>query len=245
MPGPVRYTKSGKVKKATPRKYESGKGWSKMAESPAPAPTRSKVRKSEVRKTLSRGDFGRRFSRSTPVKRVDTRDLDTRESNREALGPVGDALATVARAIQEPVDLPGTKLDKLGEMLSFLAPGGVVKGATVKGVEGLRHRKIAEAITGRGRGGKKIAEGARKRAERLNREAMDKVRRERFLNRRRTKKARREAKADFYNATRTKRRRNRRNRTLAEKRRAREAAMERNEMRGWQRDEWNEAGPGQ
>ena len=139
MPGPVRYSKSGKVKKSAPRKYESGKGWSKLtpAEQAAPSvgPSKRTSRKRQVRKAVSRGDFGRSF-KPARTRRVSV--PDTRAQNRKALGPVGDALATVAKALQEPVDLPGTKLDKLGEMLSFLAPGGVVRGATVKGVSGLR-----------------------------------------------------------------------------------------------------------
>lgn len=144
MPGPVRYTKSGKVKKAAPRKYETGKGWSKLTPkeqaAPSVTPTKTTSRKRQVRRAVSaprsRGDFGRSFQ-PTPTRRVSA--PDTREQNREALGPVGDALATVARALQEPVDLPGTKFDRLGEIMSLLiAPRGTVKGATVKGVSGLR-----------------------------------------------------------------------------------------------------------
>jgi hypothetical protein len=135
MPGPVRYSKSGKVKKSTPRKYESGRGWSKLTPTKQATPAASKARKGEVRRAVSRGDFGRQFARS-PRTRIDT--PDTREINREALGPVGDALATVARKLSEPADLPGTRFDKLAEVIALLTPGGVVKGATVKGVSGLK-----------------------------------------------------------------------------------------------------------
>ena len=129
MPGPVQYTKSGKVKQAAPRKYESGKGWSKLTPAqraaPSVGPTKRSSRKRQLRKAVSRGDFGRSFE-STPTRRVSA--PDTREQNREALGPVGDALATVAKALQEPVDLPGTKLDRIGEILSILvAPRGVTR----------------------------------------------------------------------------------------------------------------------
>lgn len=133
MPGPVRYTKSGKVKQAAPRKYESGKGWSKLTPTeqaaPSVGPTKKTSRKRQVRKAVSRGNFGKSFE-PTPTRRVSV--PDTRAQNREALGPVGDALATVAKALQEPVDLPGTKLDRIGEILSILvAPRGALKGPSV------------------------------------------------------------------------------------------------------------------
>lgn len=152
MPGPVRYTKSGKVKKSAPRKYESGKGWSRLTPTeraaPSVGPTKKTSRRRQVRKAVSRGDFGRSFE-PTPTRRVSA--PDTREQNREALGPVGDALATVAKALQEPVDLPGTKLDRIGEILPILiAPRGVTR---------LRY----PAVTGRQRGAAQRTPMRRKR----------------------------------------------------------------------------------
>lgn len=147
MPGPVRYTESGKVKKSAPRKYESGKGWSKLTPkeqaAPSVAPSKTTSRKSKVRKAVaaprSRGDFGRRFARSprTTTSAVEKKQAGS-EPIRPSLTPRKEVVAAVLDALSRPVDLPGTRFDKLGEMLSFLTPGGVVKGATVKGVSGLR-----------------------------------------------------------------------------------------------------------
>ena len=73
MPGPVRYTKSGKVKQAAPRKYESGKGWSKLTPTeqaaPSVGPTKRTSRRRQLRKAVSRGDFGRSFAKSPKTER--------------------------------------------------------------------------------------------------------------------------------------------------------------------------------
>jgi len=128
MPGPVRYSKSGKVKKSAPRKYESGKGWSKLTPTKQAAPAASKARKGEVRRAVSRGDFGRQFARSP-------RTAEKRESGSEpirpSLLPRKEIAAAVVDALTKPVDLPGKRFDNLGEMLAILTPGGVVKGASI------------------------------------------------------------------------------------------------------------------
>lgn len=136
MPGPVRYSKSGKVKKSAPRKYESGRGWSKLTPTeqaaPSVGPTRAVARKREVRRAVSR-QAGQ--AKDSTVKAPERR---SSEPIRPSLLPRKEIVTAVLDALSQPVDLPGTRFDKLGEMLSFLTPGGVVKGATVKGVSGLR-----------------------------------------------------------------------------------------------------------
>lgn len=154
MPGPVRYTESGKVKKSAPRKYESGKGWSKLTPkeqaAPSVAPSKTTSRKSRVRRAVaaprSRGDFGRRFARlpRTTTSAVEKKQTGS-EPIRPSLLPRKEVVAAVLDALSQPVDLPGTRFDKLGEMLSFLTPRGVVKGATVRGVSGLRAAMPARA----------------------------------------------------------------------------------------------------
>lgn len=151
MPGPVRYTKSGKVKQAAPRKYESGKGWSKLtpAQQAAPSvePTRRSSRRRQLRKAVSRGDFGRSFAKSPKTERKESGG----EPIRPSLLPRKEVVAAVIDALSQPVDLPGTKFDKLGEMLSFLAPGGVVKGASTSSRLSPGMRKLLVPGGSRGR----------------------------------------------------------------------------------------------
>ena len=148
MPGPVRYTESGKVKKSAPRKYESGKGWSKLTpkERAAPAvpqaspPAPSKAgRRSSIRKAAGPiGPVGitpQRQRREAILSEV-REQQDTRKTNQEALGFVGDALAKVAAIVTAE---PKTDIEKGIAPLAALIPSvGMLKGATVKGVSGLK-----------------------------------------------------------------------------------------------------------
>jgi hypothetical protein len=148
MPGPVRYTEKGKVKKSAPRKYEGGKGWSKLTakEQAAPAvpqaspPAPSKAgRRSSIRKAA--GPIGPvgispRRQRREAITREIAEQQDTRKTNQEALGFVGDALAKVAAVVTAE---PKTDFEKGIAPLTALIPSvGMLKGATVKGVSGLK-----------------------------------------------------------------------------------------------------------
>jgi hypothetical protein len=180
MPGPVRYTKSGKVKKSAPRKYESGKGWSKLTakEQAAPAvpqaspPAPSKAgRRSSIRKAA--GPIGPvgispRRQRREAITREIAEQQDTRKTNQEALGFVGDALAKVAEVVTAE---PKTDFEKGIAPLTALIPSvGMLKGATVKGVSGLKSavpaRKAAKkAVARREAKAKKAADRPNRRAE--------------------------------------------------------------------------------
>lgn len=180
MPGPVRYTKSGKVKKSAPRKYESGKGWSKLTpkEQAAPAvpqaspPAPSKAgRRSSIRKAA--GPIGPvgispRRQRREAITREIAEQQDTRKTNQEALGFVGDALAKVAEVITAE---PKTDFEKgIAPLTAALPTLGMVRGATVKGTSGLKSavpaREAAKkAVARREARAEKVAARPNKRSE--------------------------------------------------------------------------------
>lgn len=250
MPGPVRYTEKGKVKKSAPRKYESGKGWSDLTPKEQASPSVPSARKSRIRKAtgpIGPQGFSRQSQRRSSILAEINRQQDTRKTNQEALGFVGDALAKVAKVVTAE---PQTDFEKgIAPLTAVLPTLGMVKGntvfrgATVKGVEGLRRHKAAEYTIDR-KFGEKTTTASRNRENRLREEAMDRVRREGFSSRRKAKDYRREARADSQAARRTYRRRNRRWRSPAEKQAARKEAYDRNEMKGWLYEEQNASGPG-
>jgi hypothetical protein len=126
--------------------------------------------KQAARKTVikrSRGSYGREGTR------IDPASYDTRYSNRKALGPVGSVIGKFADALTKG---PQTKLEKKLEPLTYATPaGGMLKGATVKGVSGLKsavpQRQAAEKALAkrRAKAQKREAQPARRAEARANR----------------------------------------------------------------------------
>lgn len=134
MPGPVRYTEKGKVKKSAPRKYESGKGWSKLSKAEQQSPEfDAPSRKSRIRQAAT-GPIGpqggRKSQRRQSILAEISRQQDTRKTNQEALGFVGDALAKVASVVTEATT-PKTDFDKAIEPLTMAIPSvGMLRGGS-------------------------------------------------------------------------------------------------------------------
>jgi hypothetical protein len=192
MPGPVRYTEKGKVKKSAPRKYESGKGWSNISAEEQASPSVPPARKSRIRKAtgpIGPQGFSRQSQRRSSILAEINRQQDTRKTNQEALGFVGDALAKVAKVITAE---PQTDFEKGIEPLMMAIPQlGMLRGATVKGIPGLK-----SAVPARGAAKKAVSRRearAAKLAERPANRAKAREARRKYTG----KKAQRRNERDF------------------------------------------------